>query len=690
MGRPPRWATACCGVVAVALWARFAAATPAAAQPEAYRDQATHDLVHLAREHRARARIAPDSLAYSARAEGHIYFFLERDDGGAPIPMRVDQVALDLHRSPQGEERQVVRGLRRRELLPVKDFQYYRDRLTAVMDGFGDQIRVGQGNDVRGVLHPLAEGGDAHYRYRIADSIRISGPDIAEPILVYRVRVEPRRDDVPAFVGSVFLEAATGALARMDFTFTPSSYIDRRNSAVHVRLDHSLWEGRHWLPHRQTVEVRREIPELDLPVATVIRATLSISDYNFAPTLADDFFDRPRLSLVAYGKADSAEYERGLMDGMAEEGLAPMGLAEVRAEARRIARERVASGLPRVRLYADRLSSLVRANRAEGVYAGGGASFAPHPATRLEWLAGYGFWSGMASTTLRARWSSTTTSAHARVELGWNQLRGLPPRPFVADGVNTLHTLLLGRDYTDPYFASGLRAEVGASLGAGDTRLAVRIEREEYDPPGAPWGGGLGGDGFRDLRPAQDGRYSGVGVEIGRSWSGGPTWEITAALTATGSRWSGSGGLAVTGRAEGRTASRELSRRIHVSAEVGALGGKQPSQHHYFIGGRGTLPGHPYRAYGGRRFALLQGEATFALVPVWLSVRTVTGAGMVGGSVTSLSRDWNADPTDGLLGYAGFGVATLHDAIRIDGHWGVPGGDFELVVSVDPRLGQLL
>ena len=675
----------------MAHWSGLAVATPAAAQPEAYRDQATRDLVHLAREHRSRARTAPDSLAYSARAEGHIYFFLERDDGGSPIPMRVDQVALDLHRSPRGEERQVMRGLRRRELLPVKDFRYYRDRLTAVMDGFGDQIRVGQGYDVRGVLHPLAEGGDTHYRYRIADSIRVSGPDIAEPILLYRVRVEPMRDDVPAFVGSVFLEAATGALARMDFTFTPSSYVDRRNSAVHVRLDHSLWEGRHWLPHRQTIEVRREIPELDLPVATVIRATLRIYDYDFAPTVADDFFDQPQLSLVPYGRADSSEYQRGLMDGMAEEGLAPMGLAEVRAEAKRIARERVASGLPRVRLYADRLSSLVRANRAEGVYVGGGASFAPRPSTRLEWLAGHGFWSGMWSTTLRARWSSTTTSANARVELGWNRLRGLLPRPFVADAVNTLHTLLLDRDYTDPYFASGVRAEVGTSSEAGDTRLALRIEWEGYDPPGAPWDGGLGGgDDFRRLRPAEDGSYSGVGVEVGWSWSGGPTWELTAALTATGSRWRGNGGMAATGRVEGRRASRELSRRIHVSAEVGALGGRQPSQHHYFIGGRGTLPGHPYRAYGGRRFALLRGEATLALVPVWLSMRAVAGAGLVGGKVTSLVRDWNAAPTDGILGYAGVGLATLHDAIRIDGHWGVPGGDFELVVSVDPRLGQLL
>ena len=37
-------------------------------------------------------------------------------------------------------------------------------------------------------------------------------------------------------------------------------------------------------------------------------------------------------------------------------------------------------------------------------------------------------------------------------------------------------------------------------------------------------------------------------------------------------------------------------------------------------------------------------------------------------------------------GYAGLGVATLHDVLRLDGAWGIGGGDLELMVSVDPRL----
>ena len=672
------------------LWALLSVAGPAAGQQGVYRDPATRDLVHLAREHRASARTAPDSVGYSARAEGHVYFFLERDDGGAPIPMRVDQVALDIHRSRRGETRQIVRGLRRRELLPVKDFRYYIDRLTAVQDGFGDRINVGQGHDVRGVLHPLAEGGEETYRYRIADSIRVSGPDAAEPLLVYRVEVEPRRDDAPAFVGSVFLEAATGALARMDFTFTPSSYVDRRNSGVHVRLEHALWEGRHWLPHRQTIEVRREIPELELPVASVIRATLRIGGYDFAPTRAEDFFDQSAPTLVAYGEADSSEFQAGLMAGMADQGLAPMGLAEVRAEARRVTRERVASGLPKARFYADRLSSLIRANRAEGVYAGAGASFSPQPAVKLEWLAGYGFWSRAAATAVRGRWTSDG-GARARVELHWNQLRDVGTRRFAAEGVNTLHALLRGYDYTDPYFASGARAEIGRSVGGGGARVDLRLGWEDYDAPGAPWRGGLGdGSANRPLRPVEEGTRLAVGAGATKVWSTGPNWSVSAALGATGSRWRGSGGLAATARVDFRVAARDLSRRAFVGAEAGSAEGSQPSQHHYFLGGRGTLPGHPYRAYGGRRFALARAELSVSMAPTWLSARILAGAGAVGGEAASLLEGWDAAPTRGLVGYAGIGLATVHDAIRVDGHWGLPGGEFELVVSVDPRLAELL
>ncbi|MDE2761221.1 MAG: hypothetical protein OXQ94_18480 [Gemmatimonadota bacterium] len=632
-----------------------------------------------------------DSTTYQARAEGHIYFYLEREDGGDPVPMRVDQVAVDLYRSRDGRTRQIVRGLRRQELLPVKDFRYYVDRLTAVQNGFGNRISIGQGYDVRGVPHPLGSDGGTLYRYRIVDSVRVTVRNMPTPIRVYEVEVRPRREDVPAFVGSVFLEATTGALVRMVFSFTPASYVDRRNDRVHVRLEHILWEERWWLPYRQVVEVRREMPEFDLPVRTVIRATLQVIDYDFEPDLPPGFFSGPPIVLARYDAADSSEFREGLMDRMAEEGLSPVSLAGIEAEARRIAREQVVSGLPRTRLYADGSSSLLRANRAEGVYTGLGVSFAPRPAVRLTAMAGYGFASRKPSATVRGRWTVDDAAAATTVELFGLQLRDVGPRPGASGALNTLSTLLRNLDYTDPYFATGGRAALDYRVSDDGARIRVTSAWEDFSGLSDPWSGGLGAtDRSRPLRPVEEGVFMSAGGGFTYSWGSLPTWGAEVALNTTAGRWHGRGNATVTARVDVDIATRDLGRRGSLAMEAGLARGTLPHQLSFFLGGRGTLPGHPYRAYGGRRFLLAGGEASFTVLPTWLTARLLGGAGAVGDTPSALADDWAASSTSGWRGYAGAGLAALHDILRIDGVWGLPGGVFELVFSVDPRLSPFL
>ena len=671
--------------------ALLAGAAPGSCQEAAFDDSVTLSLVRTARTLRASWIADKDSVTYEARAEGHIYFYLEREDGGDPVPMRVDQVAVDLYHSPDGRTRQIVRGLRRQELLPVKDFRYYIDRLTAVQNGFGNRISIGQGYDVRGVPHPLGSESEGLYRYRIVDSIRVTVPTLPAPIRVFEVEVRPRREDVPAFVGSIFLQAATGALARMVFSFTPASYVDRRNDRVHVRLEHGLWENSWWLPYRQVVEVRREIPELDLPVGTVIRATLEVVDYNFEPGLPPDFFSGPPITLARYGAADSSEFREGLMDRMAEEGLSPVSLASIEGEARRIAREQVVSGLPRTRPYADRFSSLLRANRAEGVYAGLGASFAPRAAVKLDGLAGYGFASRKVSATLRGRRTADDATTTATVELFGNQLRDVGPRPGASAALNTLSTLLRNRDYTDPYFATGARATFAYRVADGEATIHLGGAWEDFSGLDDPWSGGLGAsDRLRPLRPVEEGVLTSVGGGFTRRWGSLPTWGAEAALHATGGRWEGSGSATITARMDARVATRDLRRHARLAVEAGAARGTLPNQLLFILGGRGTLPGHPYRAYGGRRFLLARGEASFTVMPIWLTARLLAGAGSVGATPAALSEDWAVASTNGWRGYAGAGLATVHGILRIDGVWGLPGRAFELVLSVDPRLRPFL
>ncbi len=603
--------------------------------------------------------------------------------------MRVDQVAVDLYQDEQGRRRQIIRGLRKRLLLPIRDFNYYVDRLTAVQNGFGDRIAIGEARDVRDVPHPLGIDGERHYHYRIADSTGLVIPTLPEPIRVYQVEVRPRSDDVPAFVGSVYLDARTGALARMVFSFTPASYLDSRVDRVDVRLEHRGWEGGLWLPYRQVVEVRREMPELDLPVGSVIRATLRVADYEFDPELPPGFFRLGPLERVAYGQADSTVYEGGLMDRMAEEGLSPVSLDRIEAEARRVVRDRVASGLPRLRLHTNSFSHLLRANRAEGVRVGVGATFSPVPALRLNGQAGYGIGGGMGSANLRGRWMSADASATTSLALYAAEFRDMGPRPGASGAINTLSTLLRNLDYTDPYFATGARVSLNRAIGPAAS-IEIAAAFEEHRGAASAWSAPWGPESpARPLRAVEEGVYAGVRGSARQRWGGLRSWSGELELTGTAGRWEGGGNGSLAARMEGRIASEDLARHARVALETGAAWGAMPPQLLYLLGGRGTLPGHAYRAYAGDRYFLARAEGAFRIVPGRLTGRLLGGAGAVGGSAPAMQEDWGATAS-GLRGYVGGGVALVHDILRIDGAWGFPDGAVEFIFSIDPRLRPFL
>ncbi|MDH3224501.1 MAG: hypothetical protein OEO23_12355, partial [Gemmatimonadota bacterium] len=111
-----------------------------------------------------------------------------------------------------------------------------------------------------------------------------------------------------------------------------------------------------------------------------------------------------------------------------------------------------------------------------------------------------------------------------------------------------------------------------------------------------------------------------------------------------------------------------------------------------FLGGQGTLPGHGFRAFAGRGYWLLKSETSVQWVPGWVTGRLVGGFGSTfGAPALPQSGVWILETTSHPRGFVGLGVGTLHDLIRVDGIWGIgPGGAFELVLSVDPRLGPYL
>ncbi len=224
-------------------------------------------------------------------------------------------------------------------------------------------------------------------------------------------------------------------------------------------------------------------------------------------------------------------------------------------------------------------------------------------------------------------------------------------------------------------------------LGNGGASVRVGAAWEDFEGAGEAWTAGLGsGDGRRPLRPVGKGGFPSGSGGFAMRWVSGPGWGVEAGLTGAVGRWDGASSATIAARVEARLASQDIARQARLSVEAGLARGSLPSQLHFFLGGRGTLPGHPFRAYGGRRFLLARGQASLNVVPAWLTARLLAGAGAVGATPGALAAGWDVAPTDGPRGYLGAGLSTLHDILRIDGAWGLPGGAFELVLSVDGRL----
>src|SRR6266540_6540158 len=179
-------------VLAVSLTLMFAGA----ANAQRWNDDRTRALVERATERRA-TQIADTALVdYLATAHGYLTFLAQFGEGFTEPPkiVKADELALEVYwRSPDLSKQRIV-GRRDTLLLPT-DINYHRDHLGIVQNNFPNLIRVGEGDEVRDVPHPLSDVGLNEYDFAIRDSLRIAlGPRNLE---VYEVRVRPKNDRAP-------------------------------------------------------------------------------------------------------------------------------------------------------------------------------------------------------------------------------------------------------------------------------------------------------------------------------------------------------------------------------------------------------------------------------------------------------------------------------------------------------------
>src|SRR6266540_415994 len=171
-------------------------ACPLVAGAQQWNDARTQALVEQATQRRAR-QIADTALSsYQAIAHGYLTFLAQLGEGFTEPPkiVKADELALEVYWQAPNLSKQWIVGRRDTLLLPT-DINYHRDHLGIVQNNFPNIIRLGEGDEVKDVPHPLSAAGLLEYDFAIRDSLQIRlGPRVLD---VYEVRVRPKNDRAP-------------------------------------------------------------------------------------------------------------------------------------------------------------------------------------------------------------------------------------------------------------------------------------------------------------------------------------------------------------------------------------------------------------------------------------------------------------------------------------------------------------
>ena len=211
---------------------------PSAARAQRWNDSATVALVSRAVARRTVVQGDSGLRSWHVRAHGMLLFLAQLGEGetGTPRLVKADELDVEVYWSAPGRSKQVIRGWRDRRYLPT-DIRYHRDHLGIVTDGFGPRIRIGDGDEVKDVVHPLSEEGLARYEFARRDSATVATGGARVTLDVIDVR--PRDPDAPGVIGTVYLDRATAELVRARFSFTPVSYLDHTVEDLTVLLDYA-------------------------------------------------------------------------------------------------------------------------------------------------------------------------------------------------------------------------------------------------------------------------------------------------------------------------------------------------------------------------------------------------------------------------------------------------------------------
>jgi hypothetical protein len=659
---------------------------------QVWNDQRTLTLVTAATERRA-SQIADTTLVdYKATAHGYVTFLAQFGEGFPEPPkiVKADELGLEVYWRAPDLSKQRIMGRRDTLLLPT-DINYHRDHLGIVQNNFRNIIRIGEGDEVRDVPHPLSPTGLQVYDFAIRDSLQIR---LGDRVLdVYEVRVRPKDDRQPRTVGSVYIDRGSSDVVRMTFSFTRAALIDKDLEDVSVVLENALIEGRYWLPRRQEIEIRRTGSWLDYPARGIIRGRWEICCYEINQGIPAGYFAGPEIVAAPPSERAMKPYPfvGKVLDSLPPDvrAVTDADVKKVQDEARALVREQALQRSRSFALSARHLSDMVRFNRVEGLALGSGliqrlgAGFAAAGSGR------YGFsdkeWKGRGALEYRTGAGSYLTLA------GERQYRDVSDEQETSLVRNSIAAQEFGSDYTDLYDAQTLSLSGALSGLTWRPTFEVAYERQQplavhARPASGTFEPTIPALGLHETRV-----ILGIDHPTALTWGG---LEMATHLEVAGIRRE-SRADAFRGRFLRPSLLLDLqkpfgtSRFVWHTVAAGTFGNDTlPAQHLVYFGGPTTGPGYEFHEFVGRGALSQRLEyrflAPFVPIPLGRFGRTPASITLAPfATAVWVDRSASFKPArQGWYPAIGLGALTVFDVLRFDVARGLRGGRWTFSVDI--------
>ena len=677
--------------VIIALLATAVGASALQAQ-QTWNDDRTRALVEHATERRA-SQLADTALVdYMATAHGYVTFLAQLGEGFPEPPkiVKADELGLEVYWRAPDMSKQRIMGRRDTLLLPT-DINYHRDHLGIVQNNFRNIIRIGEGDEVRDVPHPLSPAGLGAYDFAIRDSLQIRlGPRVLD---VYEVRVRPKDDRQPRAVGAVYIDRETGEVVRMAFSFTRAALIDKDLEDVSVVLENALIEGRFWLPRRQEIEIRRTGSWLDYPARGIIRGRWEICCYQVNKGIPLSYFAGPEI--VQAPPSEQAQrpfpFVGHLLDSLPPDvrAVTDADVRKVQEEARALVRQQALARTRGLELSARHISDLARFNRVEGLALGTGLLQRIGGGLAVATSGRYGFSDKAAKG--RAALEYRTGTGSSLVLSAERDYRDVSDEPETSLARNTIAAQEFGSDYTDTYDVRALA--LTGSLARFGWRPSFELAYEQHAPltvHASPANGR-----FEPTIPAFGLHEVSLTLALDRPTSltyGG--FELGAHLSVAGIQresWAPS----LRGDFLRPTLSLDLQKPFgstrllfHTLAAGVFSGDTVPSQHLVYLGGPTSDPGYEFHEFVGRGGLSQRVEyrflAPFFPIPLGRFGRA-PGTVTLAPFATTVWIDRSAPfkpPRQGWYPAVGLGALTVFDVVRLDVARGLRKGRWTFSVDI--------